>query len=500
MNDLSRIGALGFSHSGTRLGNVKLVSRVAMLAVTGCLLLFAEGCSSPDKTPSKAETPQEPSAEDAKQEATRLAKLQPLIDEQLEVGRHAANNEKWGEAAKAAAKVLKIDPDHAGAQELKRRATWGPLPEKTSGNLKYKEHPTEPVCAISGVVDRDAATIILPTQIEGRSVVRIGCEAFLDCWRVKSVTIPLSVTSIGDGAFYNCRSLKSMTIPSSVTSIGAYAFFDCDGLTAVRIPSSVTSIGEEAFAGCEELADLTIAEGNPSYQADGGVLFTKGGKTLLRYPKGKPGESYAIPPIVTRIGKRAFSGCYRLTSVTIPSSVTHIEEHAFSSCDDLTSVAIPSGVTSIGDYAFTDCLGLMSVTIPSSVTRIGELAFHGCVRLTSVTIPLGVTSIGEEAFAGCVRLTSVTIPSSVTSIGGYAFDGCESLISVTIPSSVTSIGDGVFQGCRDLTSVTIPSSVTSIGKKAFCSCDGLASVMIPPSVTSIGEGRLRAGAISRTSP
>ena len=33
------------------------------------------------------------------------------------------------------------------------------------------------------------------------------------------------VTSIGDDAFCDCWNLKAITIPDSVTSIGAYAFF-----------------------------------------------------------------------------------------------------------------------------------------------------------------------------------------------------------------------------------------------------------------------------------
>ena len=583
MNNLCRIGAPWFSHSGTQLGNVKLVSRVAMGVVTGCVLLLAEGCSTADNTP------HETSAEKAKQEATRLAKLQPLIDEQMTLGEAAASWDKWGEASKAVAKVLKMDPDHAGAQELKHRASWGPLPEKTSGNLKYKVHPISQACAITGVIDKKkmVASFVLPGKIEGRALIRIGCGAFSrckgltsltipssvtsigdgafvvcwnlanlsvatgnpsyqadggvlftkggktlvlypagkpgesyiippsatrigvgafhGCYRLTSVTIPSSVTSIGDNAFYDCEGLTSVTIPSSVTSIGHKAFYDCKGLTSVTIPSSVTSLGYGPFAGCENLANFSVAAGNPSYQADGGVLFTKGGKTLVLYPAGKPGESYIIPPSATRIGVGAFHGCYRLTSVTIPSSVTSIGDNAFYDCEGLTSVTIPSSVTSIGDWAFCDCEGLTSVTIPSSVTSIGDGAFMVCWNLANLsvatgnpsyqaddgvlftkggktlilypkgkpgdtyTIPSSVTRIGDKAFYGCDGLASVTIPSGVTRIGDEAFLACFGLKSVTIPSSVTSIGDTAFYGCKSLKSVTLPKGV-KLGKDVFRNC------------------------------
>ena len=244
-----------------------------------------------------------------------------------------------------------------------------------------------------------------------------------------------SVTSIGNEAFSNCSRLTSVTIPNSVTSIGGKAFRGCSGLTSVTIGSGVTSIGGEAFRGCSGLTSVTIGSG------------------------------------VTSIGDYAFYYCSGLTSITIPNSVTSIGGAAFANCSGLTSVTIPNSVTSIGSNAFDGCSRLTSVTIPNSVTSIGSSAFYGCYRLTSVTIPNSVTSIGDSAFYGCKGLTSITIPNSVTSIGGKAFRGCSGLTSVTIPNSVTNIGGSAFYGCTGLTSVTIGSGVTSIGGSAFDGVD-----------------------------
>ena len=76
-----------------------------------------------------------------------------------------------------------------------------------------------------------------------------------------------------------------------------------------------------------------------------------------------------------KIGKRAFSGCSRLTSLTLPA-----------------------GITEIGEYAFSRCSGLTSLTLPTSITYIGEKTFYGCSGLTSITIPNGVTQIDKNAF------------------------------------------------------------------------------------------------------
>ena len=365
--------------------------------------------------------------------------------------------------------------------------------------------------------------IVLPSKIEGKPVTSIGDNAFEDCSRLKSITIPDSVTSIGSEAFGRCSSLKSITIPDSVTSIDAATFWLCSSLTSVTIPDGVTSIGNDAFYGCEGLASITIPDG------------------------------------VTSIGDLAFNNCSSLTSITIPDSVTSIGGHAFCGCSSLTSITIPNSVTSIGEQVFDGCKKLTQInvdkanttyssvngvlfnkdktelirypegkadtsySIPNSVTYIVYMAFYGCSSLTSITIPDSVTSIGGHVFDHCEKLTQINvdtantvysrengvlfnkgktelirypegkadtsyaIPDSVTSIGNYAFSYCSKLTSITIPDSVTSIDDWAFFYCSSLTSITIPDSVTSIDWGTFSDCSSLTSITIPDGVTSIGN-------------
>ena len=65
------------------------------------------------------------------------------------------------------------------------------------------------------------------------------------------------------------------------------------------------------------------------------------------------GNTYSV----TAIGRKAFSGCTGLTSVTIPGSVTSIDEGAFSFCTSLTSFSsqiLDPETVSYGEYIFYD--------------------------------------------------------------------------------------------------------------------------------------------------
>ena len=264
-----------------------------------------------------------------------------------------------------------------------------------------------------------------------------------------------NLTLTGSGQMYNYtnspwyeNNVKTVKFVGNITGIGSSAFRGCSSLESIEIPNSVTSIGYAAFEYCSRLKKVYITDlsawcritfnfylANPlSY---GGAL----------YLNGKEVKDLVIPDDVTKIGKRAFSGCSSLSSVTIPNSVTSIGNSAFDGCSSLTSVTIGNSVKSIGNSAFNGCSSLSSVSIGNSVTEIDNYAFDGCSSLTSIEIPNSVTSIGNSAFWNCSSLTSVTIGNSVTSIGNSAFWNCNSLKKITVNATTPpDCCDYIFEG------------------------------------------------------
>lgn len=345
------------------------------------------------------------------------------------------------------------------------------------------------------------------------TITSIGKNTFEDCRNLETINIPEKVTLINNEAFIGCRNLTSLTLAASTDTIENDAFVDCSAIITVEkgnpnysslngifynknqdtlihcpttiksnlvIPKTVTTIGKRAFENCNNLDTIKIhssvkrikkdafkkisgfidvEKNNPIFSSIDGVLFNKAQDTLIFCPTSKKGN-YTIPSTVRTIGKNAFNGCAKLSSITILASVNVIENDAFTGSSgqiivssDNANYLSSNGVlfnksktelihypkNKAGDYS-----------IPSSVTTISKSAFEDCSELTNLTMTSSVNSIMKSAFENCYKLSSIFISSSLTQISPRTFEDCQSLSSFAIPTPVKSIGDNVFQGCTNL--------------------------------------------------
>lgn len=317
------------------------------------------------------------------------------------------------------------------------------------GDFRYRvlEDGTAEITSYNG----SDTELIVPSELNGNAVTRIGDNAFYSCSSLTSVALPNSVTFIGNSVFEYCTSLINVTLSKSTTSIGNYVFRYCSSLTNILLPDNINSFGDGIFYWCDSLTNVTL------------------------------------PNSLASIGNSTFSGCASLTNVTFPNSIISMGSATFSGCDSLTSITLPNNITSISEYTFSGCASLINITLPDSITSIGEHAFYHCASLIDIALPNSVTSIDEYAFSYCTSLKDIILPNSITSIGWGLFSHCESLESVMLPNSITSINQITFEYCSSLTKVGIPDSIISIENSAFSCCSSLKNIILPDSVTYIGR-------------
>ncbi len=213
----------------------------------------------------------------------------------------------------------------------------------------------------------------------------------------------------------------------------------------VDVPKSVVYIEPSAFFGCTTTTIYTVAEGNPVYKSEKGIIYSKDGKQLLHYPSGVLEEKISVKAGVETIGGYAFANNEDVVNISLPSSVKEIKAHSFDGCTKLNSVNLPEGITAIEDYAFYECEALAKVEFPSTLISIGEHSFDYCVSIKEIDVPDSVVSIGDCAFLRCKSLNTVELSVSLKKYGYKVFTGCSTLKEFKIASgnNFFRVADGV---------------------------------------------------------
>lgn len=232
----------------------------------------------------------------------------------------------------------------------------------------------------------------------GDGVKKIGKSAFCYCKSLASLSLGDSVEEIGERAFNMCTSLAELSLGTGLGNIGKYAFAYCENLSCtVRLPASLTEIGYAPFTDTPITA-FEVAEGNPAYSAQDGVLFDKEMKILVAYPRGKADETYTVPDGVNRIAAEAFYTNPYLCEVAFPASLEEIGNSAFYSCSALEKITFAgNSLVSVGSDAFYRT-GLLAAELPDSVKYVGRRAFNGCSQMEYIILGKGIEQIDTAAF------------------------------------------------------------------------------------------------------
>ena len=382
--------------------------------------------------------------------------------------------------------------------------------------------------------------IVIPSKHNGYPVSRIGLKAFYSQEKIKSVSIPSSITSIGEYAFFNTKELKSISIPNSVTSIEKcafqysgikslklsnnlqiitygsfnacrnlqsvvipakakyiedFAFESCSSIESIRIQNSEPEIGMNAFANCNKLKSINIPE--DSYIDT--FLFSH--SDLLK------GSEYKNV-IYLGDNNNPYTYLYKTKDTTLTTYEIHpdckiIGSYAFQYCNNLQALTLNDGVKTICTYAFKDS-GIQTLVVPDSITHINDdlsiisnlhdyedglylgyrdnpylvLVDISDTNISSFTVHPDCRIIANSALKDCSGLESVTLNSSITEIGKYAFSNCTSLQTITIPNNVTFLGANAFNNCSSLKSITLNESIRRMGDSVLYGCNNLSSLTL----------------------
>ena len=214
--------------------------------------------------------------------------------------------------------------------------------------------------------------VVFPSEINGVKVTAIGGITGFNHIEIreklKSVTIPDTVTVIDINAFEDCTSLTEVNLSDSLVEIRSNAFRNCSALLGIDFPDSLINIGEYAFYNCTSLKSIIL----PANLETCDAAFLYSGVEKIELKEGLESIPYF-----------ALSGT-KIKEITLPSTIKEISQGAFSKCTLLEKVILNEGLNIIDTYAFSYCESLNEMVIPESVNKLNETAFYQCNDLKKV--------------------------------------------------------------------------------------------------------------------
>jgi hypothetical protein len=287
----------------------------------------------------------------------------------------------------------------------------------------------------------------------------------------------------------------------------------------IIIPEHISTIDTHAFNKCENLQEFVVADGNECFKVIDGNLYSKDGKTLIKYAQGKPDLEFTVPDGVETIEEFAFVGSH-LESLSIPKTVIAIKDSdnvaikellelpfysytAFGNSTGLLQLICPAklldatpiggvqkltilgtdGDDTICEGCLKDNTSLLEVMIDDAVEVIDEGAFESCVNLNSVVLGNNIKTICDAAFSNCA-ITTINLPDSLTTLSGSPFHNCQSLKTVVMGNNVSNFNPVTcFADCVSLEYISVHEieGVSSYYSKQGCIYDEDHNLLFYPS-------------------
>lgn len=275
--------------------------------------------------------------------------------------------------------------------------------------------------------------IVIPQYYKDKPVV--GVAGFNDDDYIESVTILDG--ALGVSGFKNCVNLKEINIPSTVEEINGNIGYDSTNLV-----------------------NINIDENNENYKSIDGNLYSKDGKTMLRYCSGKLSETFATYEGVEVVEFRTFYNT-KLKEITFSPGVKTIKVNAID-FDGVEKINVSSTVEVIEQNSiFGHCYNVKEINvdennnyyssidgnlyskdkktlikycggkedkvfnIPEGVEIIDKVSINDAFNLENINISSSVNTIKQQAIkisANSLKLKWLVIPKNVVTMERIAID------------------------------------------------------------------------------
>lgn len=182
---------------------------------------------------------------------------------------------------------------------------------------------------------------------------------------INSYTIPSTVKTLGDCSF-SYANLDEVKIGNNVTTIKDWVFYGAK-LKTVTLPSSITSCGDGPFDQCYDLVSADIS---------GGIKQTP----YRMFQDCKSLKTVTFHNGLESIYMRCMMNCDSMTKVILPSTVKKISNYAFYDCKNLETIILPNKLEYIGPAAFSGCSKL-KLQIPKGLSKLENGAYTKAYNL-----------------------------------------------------------------------------------------------------------------------
>ena len=227
------------------------------------------------------------------------------------------------------------------------------------------------------------ADVIIPNELGGYPVKKIGKKAFYSEYKIKSIFIQNGIEEIDEQAFASDDdrdddvriSIKSLTLPDTLKKVGYEAFFYLNLSGELVLPESLQYIDNYAFYRTRVYNKELFIPKNVEYMGTGafldngfikyrvdednkyfsnddvGALYNKDKTVLIQYPNGTyeaENTTFVIPDTVEIIAPYCFHYTKCLKEIVIPDSVRIIEDHALAFSATLKRLVFPKSLEKVG--------------------------------------------------------------------------------------------------------------------------------------------------------